>query len=174
MPMFKVDNDTVMALFDAQLKKVRGRLRLDVSPSFRAASLRPALDPAVATSAVGERVLQLMGGLAEDAALVAKPPPYIVVMPSNSRLSSIVIPPLVTTFGLDTDNQRGLDQALEHLARDLFKWAKDDSSADKEYGVFIGRPLEVCMRCEPFPANTSQSAPTAIVEPYEFKPRRKL
>jgi hypothetical protein len=174
MPMFKVDNDTVKALFDAQRQQVRGRLRLDVSPSFRAASLRPALDAAVATSAVGERVLQLMGGLAEDAALAVKPPPYIVVMPSHSRLSSIIISPLVTTFGLDTDNKRGLDQALDHLARDLFKWAKDDTSADKEYGVFIGPPLEVRMRCEPFPANSNASAATAIVEPFEFKPRRKL
>src|SRR5258708_1444149 len=70
--MFLVRPEIVNSLLDIQRPALRGQLRLDLSSRRFPADVGKEIDFTAAPEAVGERVVRLLLGLANDAALLSQ------------------------------------------------------------------------------------------------------
>lgn len=147
--MFQVAAETVDRIYQAQPKKLRGRLRLDVSSTQWPANPARPCDREAARIAVGERLLRLLGNLADDAVLdVNSPPSKICVLSAPGLFEESVVSGLVEVLGLDRQSP-SFNPALMRLADDFFLWAGRGTEARDEYGLEV-EGNEVYIRCEPF------------------------
>ena len=148
--MFQVAAETVDRIYQAQPKKLRGRLRLDVSSTQRPANPGRPCDREAARNAVGERILRLLGNLADDAVLdVNNPPSTICVLTAPGLFEARVVSGLVKVLGLDRQSP-SFNSALMRLADDFFLWASRGTEARDEYGLEV-EGNEVSLHCESFP-----------------------
>jgi len=136
--MFLVRRKTAEALAKAQEPRLRNRLRLDVSPSFRAEKLRGHLDVETAMAAIGERTLQVMGGFADDQAIAPSRPPHVVLMPAPVTFEEVLERRLKQNLGLDESAGSSGDQtALQLLGEDFVVWVEKSPKEAKEFSVFV-------------------------------------
>jgi hypothetical protein len=151
--MFSVRRKTAEALYEAQEPRLKRHLRLDLSPSFRAANLRGRLDVEIATAAIGERTLQIMGGFADDQAIASSSAPFVVLMPGPDSFEQHLERRLRQSFGLEQSPTSSASQtALQLLGEDFAAWVEDAPLEAKEYSVFVRTDpqFQICMHCEPF------------------------
>jgi hypothetical protein len=152
--MFLVRRKTAEALFEAQEPRLKNQLRLDVSPSFRAANLRGKLDVETAMAAIGERTLQVMGGYADHQVIESPNVPFVVLMPGPDSFERPLERRLKQSFGLDQSSSSSSSQtALQLLGEDFAAWVEQTPQEAEEYSVYTEAEASfpICMRCEPFP-----------------------
>lgn len=151
--MFSVRRKTAEVLFEAQDPRLKMRLRLDVSPSFRAENLRGPMDVEIATGAIGERALQVMGGFADDRAIELPTASYVILMPGPDSFEKVLEWRLKQSFGLDPSAGAPAPQtALQLLGEDFAAWVEMAPHEAQEYSVVaVTLPqFEIRMLCEPF------------------------
>jgi hypothetical protein len=175
--MFSVRRKTAEALYEAQDPRLKNRLRLDVSPSFRAENLRGKLDVEIAMAAIGERTLQVMGGFADDKAIESPEASFVVLMPGPDRFEQLLERRLKQSFGLDQSaGATGPHTALQLLGDDFAAWVEKAPQEAQEYSVFaeVGSQFPICMRCEPFLSSYTSDRKSGSIQSVDpFKPARR-
>jgi hypothetical protein len=129
--MFPVKPKTVDYLFKAQRPQLVGKLRLDVASHCAPGNPRQPIDPQLAAVAIGERVIRVIGGVADDATIADPRITEVIVEPVRGHFESTVELGMQRAFGLD-EHGSSSRIALDLLAEDLFDWVKSktrDASA---------------------------------------------
>src|SRR5581483_1039420 len=152
--MFQVRPETIDLLFKAQRPELRGQLRLDVASQRFPADVREEIDIDAAREAVGERLLRLLLGLANDAAMLKQfggdwqvpnrvPKPdnqsRLRVMPDSEDFEPYVVARIGEQLGLDPRSKSHRGDALHALARDFYDWVVHPGhTAEVEtYGITV-------------------------------------
>lgn len=182
--MFLVRPEIVNSLLNIQRPALRGQLRLDLSSRRFPADVRKEIDLAAAPEAVGERVVRLLLGLANDAALLSQtrnwrvpeklPKPddrsRLLVMPDPKRFEPYVVARIDEQLGLDPANKRH-EVTVSDLAWDFYVWAARPAEEPdaKTYGI-SAEGERVFIACRPYqpsftPDGSFQPAEVRIVTP---------
>jgi len=164
---------TVDLLFTAQHPHLRGALRLDVSSRGLPPFPRRLIDTPAACTAVGERLLRLLSGVAVDAALVGGRHPEVPkpeenqrlrIMPTGHNFEQFLHPQLQHFYGLDPDSEE-YAPAVKALAQDFVVWVRVHPEYDRPMGLTAENHFGVTwvyIQCKPPPKVRFSS-----LEPFE-------
>lgn len=174
--MLEVREATARALFEAQKKRMQGRLRLDVSSISFPRDVQEPLDVQAARLAIGRRVVQTIEQCAAEAVSTdancagfdagAVPPArrsgeLLTLMPNQERFEPFLEKRLERLFGLDRQHPRYCE-SLALLAHDIFGWCQVADANAENFVVVNG---SVAMRCQAEPISLSPLAQRAITWP---------
>lgn len=133
--MFTVSRKTVELLCDAQDDRLSGTLRLDVSSAGLPTDPLGPCDVEAARVAIGERVVRLLGTLADESTVdQVTLPGHMLVCSKRGRFTLEVTRELVPLLGLDRRKPQS-EPAITELANDFFDWAERKPEAKTDFDI---------------------------------------